>query len=409
MSFGKNSGQFFSVMTIIMILPLLALAGTFSRSLSGYGKEIGSLVRLKSAYYYYNSVDQDLLRAGEIVGKRSVVAALNWVIENGKGFNSSEETLRELFESGTVNGTEQSIMNRSTIYHWLNTTEDISRERGYRLDLNLSFDENNIGMASPWKLRFDLNYSLELSDKRNLFNLRRNLSKRATAPVTGLEDPLVTLRTGGKVIYPIKKVPFNYFTKELATGEGNNSWAAGKSVVVNATTSVDVPNPDEKILVVNQTVSGMDNFAGVVVKEDAAISGFSKPYVEDIGNDFYNISNHTRIVVAGNASPPQVWEIENLYKMWEEGYYVQGDGPSFLDRLENNLTNSYPGKGLNVFLKKEDLQAAGLGVEDRPNLAHIYFSNAEIKNYRVKGMPPSFKVNESNLDRFNLDNTLSLR
>lgn len=405
--FRKNSGQFFSIITIIMIIPLLALAGVFSESLSGYGEEIGSLVKLKSSYYYYHSVDQDLLRAGEIVARRSVVAALNWIVENGEGLSSSEETLRELFEEGSINGTDARIMNRSTIHHWLNTTENISRERGYRLNLSLDFSEESIGMKTSWKITFGLNYSLTLTDRNRLFTLRRNLSKKILVPVTDLEDPLITLRTGGKVVYPVKKASFDYFTKKLATGEGNNSWAAGESVVVNATDSVDVPNPEEKILVVNESIPNMDNFAGVVVKEAGDMSDFDKPYVVNVSSGFYDIPNSTRIVVEGNQST--VREIQNLYQMWEKGYYVQGDGPSFLDRLENNLTNSYSGAGLNVFLRKEDLESAGLEVRDRPNLAHIYFSGESVENYRVKGMPESFKIDADSLQDFGVDNTLSFR
>lgn len=405
MSFGKNSGQFFSLITVIMIIPLVALSVTFTQSMSGYGEEIGELVKLKSSYYYYHSVDQDLLRAGEIVGKRSLVAALNHVVEGGEGLNSSKDTLEELFKNGSINSTSENVMNRSTIYDWLNRTEEISRKRGYILDFGL--EKLKIGMESPFKVNFKLNYSLRLSDRNHLFALDRNLSKNSPVSIQGLEDPLVTLRTEGKLSYQIEEIDPDYFVDMKASGNGNNSWSAGESIVLpsNETTIEGVEEPSEKILVTETNVSKsiMNNFAGVVLRDYAEMSDFDRPYVVNVADEFPNIKNHTRIVVEGNES--RVWEIENLYSTWKRSKYFGGFGPSFMDRLENNLTGS--GHGMGVFIKKEDLEDSSLNVKDRPNLAHIYFSDETVDNYRVKGMPSSFKVNESNLDRFNLDNTLS--
>lgn len=408
--FGSRSGQFFSLITIFMVMPILALTVSFTGSLSGYGEEIGSLVRLKSAYYYYNSVDSDLLRAGNIVGKRSVVAALKHVIEGGEGLDNSRKVLRELFENGTINGTEISMMNRSTIYEWLNTTENISRTRGYVLDLKLrNFSDDDIYMKTPFRIAFGLNYSLKLSDRNRFFSLEKNMTKDASVSLEGMEDPLITLNTGGRLVYPIEKAPFEYLTKKLATGNGNNSWSAGDAVILPSDEGIinSADNKGKKVLVINSSVSSdlMNKFAGVVVRDDVGMSGVTVPYVVDTGGEFYDIRNNTRVVVEGNES--EVWEIENLYSTWKNSYYTGGDGPSFLGRLENNISSAASFEGLNVLLKKEDLEDVGLEVKDRSNLAHIYFSDKTTVSYKVKGMPDSFRVDQDHTDVFGVNNTLS--
>ncbi|MFP4045779.1 MAG: hypothetical protein ACLFS3_01845 [Candidatus Aenigmatarchaeota archaeon] len=403
----RNKGQFISLMVIVIAMPIIALSLTFSQGMSGYGEGIGSMTRTKSAYYYYSSVENDLERAGGIIGERATVAALDRVVETGQGLDRAELRLKELFLNGTLYGNRSSIMNDSTIYDWLERTEQISRRRGFILDFSLKDVE--VTMANSYQIGFRLNYTLTLRDKTGVFSLEKSKVKTCSVPLSGLEDPLITSRTGGRLVYFIERSPHqSNFTRYLGSGDGNNSWTAGRSVVLSSEESriESVSDKEDRVLVTNSSVDPdlMNQFAGVVIGEDVEMGGFDKPYVENFG-DLSPVSNGTRIVVDGNNS--EVWEIENLYRNWRESYYISGQGPSFLDRLENNLTNSYPGKGLTLLIKKEDLEDADITIEDRSNLDHIYFSDESLNNYKVKGMPTSFLINEEHREELGLNNDLA--
>lgn len=395
-----KKGQFFSIITILMVLPLVALSITFAESMSGYGGDIGEQVRLKSGYYYYSSLDQDLARTSEKIGRRAMLSAVSSVVENGEGLNSSSETLEELFINGTIDNESHMLMNHSGIDYWLEAVEEISVDRGYRI--NLSREDPEVMMYDPYMVSFPFNYSLVLRDSRGLFSLRKNNSKTNEVSLEGLEDPLVALGTGGRYHILIEPCGFNYTTEELVSGTSNNSWSSGQTVVNPGSLSA-VDNPEEKVVVVDSVsdTDKLNDFSAAVVGEAVNDDVLNVPYVSEVNVD--NIPNQTRVVVDGNES--KVLETENLYSMWRETCYMSGEAPSFLHRLENNLTAESP-NGLFVLVNKGEIDEEGLEVKERSNLAHIYFSEEDVKNCRVKGMPESFLIDEGSSGKLGIKDSL---
>ena len=394
MKIEKNSkGQFFSIITVLMILPLVALSVTFGEAMEGYGSDIGEQIRLKSSYYHYNSLERDLERTSKKIGERSLLSAISHVVENGEGLNSSSKALEELFVNGSINGEDHRLMNGTGIDYWMESIEEISSKRGY--NVSLSWENPDVRMYSPKTVSFKFNYSLTVEESNGLFKLEKEDSKPNKASVLGFEDPLVVLGTGGRYATTFEMCDFEYATKQIASGTGNNSWASGKSVVITDGDNLgDVENPGDKILITNDstTESSINNFAGAVTDFSVEDSTVDVPYVVDNDLDLQEIRDASRTVVDGNLS--EAWEIENLYKMWSKTCYIPNkNAPDFLDRLENE-----PGRtsqnGLIVALNKGELEKEDVEVENRPNLAHIYFSEENVNDCKVKGMPESFKIDE---------------
>ncbi len=389
-----KKGVFYSVLTIIILVPVIALSSVYSETLRGYGVDIGSNVRLKSGLYFLDSVNEDFERAVRIVGRRSLTACINHIVNEGEGLDSAEDTILELFENRTINGTVSEIMDYS-IYDWMNRSDDVAIKRGFVLEREIR--SVDVSMGDPWNVMFSLEMHVKLKDRQNLFSYEKNLTKNVYVPIDDLEDPLYTIETDGRVARKVHKHDGN-LTERVLTGSGGNGWASGVSVKTGDPGSVS--GKDEKILVIENADSSFSSFAGVVAGSNTTSLGTA--YVLDSGWD--SVANNTRMVVEGSEG--EVWEIENLYSLHQNRLYIEGEGPSFLDRLEGKLTNSYPDAGLESLVNKGDHEGTGSYYEERSNVDYIYF-NGSSNNYIVKGMPSKFRLDETHLARYGVDNTLS--
>lgn len=390
-----KKGVFYSVLTIIILIPIITLSSTYSETLRGYGTNIGSNVRMKSGLYFLDSVNEDFERAVEIVGRRSVTACINHVIKEGKPLNSSEDSIIELFENKTLNGTASDIMDCS-IYDWVNRSEDVAKKRGFILEREIK--SVSVSMEDPWNVMFSVDFYVKLEDKEKLFSYEKNVTKNVPVLIEGLEDPLYILNTEGKVARKIKKHEGN-LTNLVLSGSGGNDWGSGISVVT------DNPSPVtykwQKVLVKETADEDFDEFSGLVTKQNT--TAIDTPYV--ISDDWDSVTDGTMIVVEGSHG--EVWEIENLYNMHDDKFYVEGNGPSFLDRLENSLANSYAGAGLESLVDKDEMIEKLGSYENRSNVDYIYFNTNVLNIYSIKGMPDKFRLDEGHLQNYGVNNSLS--
>lgn len=394
-----GKGIFYSILTIIIMVPLLTLSSTYSEALRGYGTDIGSNVRMKSGLYFLNSVNEDFDRAVEIIGRRSMTACINKVIIDGNGLSSAENSILELFENSTLDGVPSDMVDY-TIYEWMNKSDVMAGKRGFVLEREIR--SIGISMEDPWNVMLTIDLRMKLGDKENLFYYEKNETRKVPVSIDGLEDPIYILNTGGRVTRKVDKSVASP-TSLITSGSGGNGWGAGTSIKTGDPASVT--DKDEKVLVVSSTSSSHAAFAGVVTGSNSTPLG--APYVLAGGWD--NVPNSTRVVAEGTQG--EVWDIQNLYDIHGKRLYVAGDGPSFLDRIEGSLVNTYPGAGLESLVDKDEILEKTGYVEDRSNVDYIYFNGASPNIYYVKGMPSkaswSFRIDEAHRARYGVDNTLS--
>lgn len=394
-----RKGIFYSILTIVILLPLIALSSTYSESLRGYGTDIGSNVRMKSGLYFLNSINDDFDRAVDIIGRRSMTACINKVVIDGEGLESAESSILELFENNSLDGVPSEIVDYN-IYDWMNKSDAIVLKRGFVLEREIT--SVSVSMEDPWNVMFTLEMSMKLRDKENLFSYEKNETKRIPVSIEGLEDPIYILGTDGKMTRKIYKFEGN-LTNLVMTGSGGNGWGAGTSVKTDNPDSVT--DKDEKVLVKSSIGESHAAFAGVVTASNS--TPLEAPFVT--GAEWNEVKNDTRIVVEGTQG--EVWDIQNLYSIHEEKMYIEGNGPSFIDRLEGSLSNSYPGAGLESLVDKEDVLEKTGSVYDRSNVDYIYFNGASPNIYSVKGMPSTmswvFRIDEAHRARYGVDNGLS--
>ncbi len=397
-------GQFFSIITILMVLPIVAFSITFGGAMGGYGADVGEQVRLKSSYHFYHSVEDDLVRASQILGDRAILSSINQIVEEGEGLEDSSSAIRELITNGTLDGDQKPLMGEHGMDVWTDRIEDISLKRGYEVDIEK--DITGVSTGSPWEVYVHTDYDLELVDSGGLFSLRKERAREMPIQLEGSEDPLIAAGTGGLVSMEIVACDFEHLTESLASGDGENSWTYGEIVVFeNGSDIGDLDAAEDKILVLKDEVdhAPLEEFSGAVLEKEPE-EHYEIPYlvVDEIESGVFE--NGTRAVLDGEND--KITEIENLYRMWESSCYIPGNAPSFLQRLEND-PDARSENGLNVFLRKGELEAGGVQTRDRSNLAHIYFSDEDVENCRVKGMPESFKIDKKSTGGLGIPETLT--
>lgn len=84
-------------------------------------------------------------------------------------------------------------------------------------------------------------------------------------------------------------------------------------------------------------------------------------------------------------------------------YYTETSlAPNFINRLEGNLTPSPT--GIESLVNLQELSGAGITVQDKTAVDHLYFSEQTPFSYRVQGMPSWFKIDSNHVALYDVEN-----
>lgn len=106
-------------------------------------------------------------------------------------------------------------------------------------------------------------------------------------------------------------------------------------------------------------------------------------------------SNITDFVVGGDVTKLMV-HTNNSY------YIAHNDSPSFLMRFEGNISNST--YGIESLVNLDKFQQQGLLLKDRSIVDSVYFSTQFTSNYRINATPDWFKIDQSHLLTYQVNN-----
>lgn len=131
-----------------------------------------------------------------------------------------------------------------------------------------------------------------------------------------------------------------------------------------------------------------------------SILGFDDP--------LYTIFTGNRITRTVNITPYEGnyasgADTSNLISHINGLYYTSSPGPSFLMRLEGNLSDSPV--GIESIVRLPDLAAQGMAVYERSSVDYIYFGNATPTIYAINQTFESwFRLDEEHLDKYQVFN-----
>ena len=185
------------VYTIIAIVFLAIIAIVFFTEVSYSGREKQESVetRIMTMDDFITDFYADADRAAYISGYRSFIAMEQYVSDPAHGFMPKpEETFKELFMNGTIDGQPISLMENASFESYLGRVNTISKK--VDIALNLTLINVSLSQHEPWSIDVQMNFSIVLIDKRGLARWNFSTTVTTNIPIYDLKDPLYTVNTG---------------------------------------------------------------------------------------------------------------------------------------------------------------------------------------------------------------------
>ncbi len=363
--------------------------------------------RIKDMNDLYDNIIRDAGKTLDIIAKRAISISTSNVIGDGVALTNADEVIEELMMNGTFNGTEEEMMENSTIPDWSGNMEDIGDLKGYYLSID--FRDLEVKAYDSFNLLVESDLTINITDKNNVASIVRNYTASQVVSVSGFEDALYPLNTNGMITRKIDESPYEgNFTQLLDSGSGDNDWVRGITFKGDSSSAVSYPNKSSRALVMNdptQVDSWILNEYLGVASELEPENTTNVPYV--YGINLTVVPNNTYVLVDGDNG--KVWFIENFVDHVVEGYYYSSsEGPSFLDRLEGKLgiQSKYSSQttneiGLESFVNKTNFIAHQLSVDTgKTNIDYLYFSNTTQPGEEVKGVDSYFRIDDNHTSTY---------
>jgi len=412
-----KKGVTFSLIMVLATLTIVEIILVQRDIISQTREEYYVKNRINDMNDLYDNVIRDSEKSLEIISKRAISIAASHVIQEGIPLNNADEVIEDLMMSGTFNGTEELMMENSTIIDWSDRMREIGDLKGYYL--NLTFTELKVKPYDPFNLLVESSMSINITDKNDVASIVRDDNVSELVSIDGFEDPIYPLNTYGMVTHKFYKTPYlGNFTQLLGSSTGDNGWARSLTFVVEGDPSpaINCPNKSTRVLVIEDPTlieSSTVNLYSAVISNQEVSNTTTIPYVYGISNVTQTIPNNSYVLVDGEED--KIWDIENFTDHVVRGYYYSSDnGPSFLDRLEGKLyiQSKYSSQstnpiGLESFINKIDLIARKLSVvNSKTNTDYIYFSNNSYTGEKVKTVDSYFRIDDNHTDIYGVSEIL---
>jgi hypothetical protein len=272
---GKK-GFFFTVGVLLLLIPLILFVSYYVSKEKVSTEDVTGKIRCDELHYLVEDLQKDLSRATVIFGRRAAVYAVDSVVSSGESFgnyvfncteacgvdcgeftvgvNGSEAALTELVLCGTLFGSNATYMVNHTLSEWIDRiTADAS---SMAFNTSITVNEIQVIPYDAYSFALILNLSFEISDENGLcFFEKESIVTESVSSITGLEDPLYALYTGGDLLKYINncsiEVDLNNLAGSSDRGYGNGS--TGGSVFF----ATDIPNPERETYCSTHNVSGL--------------------------------------------------------------------------------------------------------------------------------------------------------
>ncbi|MEM0473381.1 MAG: hypothetical protein QXF88_01510 [Candidatus Aenigmatarchaeota archaeon] len=394
----KRKGILFGFMLVVISLSLITLL-IIQKNIS-YKNYQRSYIesRIHDMNNLYESVVFDLSKAVEIITKRAISTAVSEIVTTGQPIENPNEKLKELVFFGTINGQEKQLMQNSTIQDWISRINFVGGQKNY--NISVSFNEFEIMPYDSFNLNVKGTISLNITDKNNIASIKRFYNFSEKVSIEGFEDPLYVLNTEGKATKVIKKTKYhNNYTILMGECSPSGDWSYGEIFLGYSYSQINqAVNKSNKILFLEDSsvadASIVNQFSGVISTDDISYL-VNVPFCENttLYSQLYNGQNVLLDSVSG-----KIWYIDNFLEHYRHGYYSPSlRGPSFFDRMEGKKTiqskhSSIFGTGLESFIDKDYFDSIDIMVKDDTNVDYLYFNSSYFSSAKIKGLPPTFKL-----------------
>jgi len=382
----------YSLISIIIAIPMVMFFSYTMLSDQESKTDIYRGIVAEQIAVVADSMDSDFQKAMEISGKRALIAAVNWEILKGEALTDAVYNLTELINNGTINRTDNLIMENNTLSNWS------TKIAGVRTNFDTGISYGNLQIVSEG---FDIFLSAEMNisvvdDIMEMRMIKNNIPKSVSINIADIDDPLFALNTYGLIHRTIFRYPYEYKSMKVLEGGYNSSGSCSGNITTNEAES----SPAGKILLVSDSSEVPDavlsGFSGVIAETDRNLSL--------IGLSCYNTGNGNAVFIVESVvddSPYKSIYIDNQTKsVWhlplrdavENGFYFEGAGPNITNRMENKTASS--ANGIESIVNIQELFMEGIQMrENQVSVDYLYFTNENYIGYGVRGFPGWLRLN----------------
>ncbi len=193
----NKKAMFFTISTILLIGLILAQLKTI------YNEDFDIIrdeKRVTTMNYYLDDIENDIVRAAQIIGTKAMIAIVTNIIETNSFSNDPKKQFKELFLENKLNGIDNKIMNNTNIYTWIKTNKKIAASKN--MELEIKINNVNIEHNNPWNIQINIDTEISLSS--NTANYKYNKTIYSDISIIGLEDPNYALNTNNQISNYIK-------------------------------------------------------------------------------------------------------------------------------------------------------------------------------------------------------------
>lgn len=390
-------GQFYSMIAIVVIIPILIFITGTMVSIQETKFSATEKIISDQLHIVEKSIEEDFHKGVEISIRRAFLALIDNQILNGSYYEVDESgnIIMELLENGTIYGEPNFIMTNNTLNEWKSRILEVST--GFDVDFTFTYPT---GLFDGTEIYGDYGMDIEVSDKFGISKINKtNVRKEYRISIEDLEDPIFPLGTNGLVRRKFKMYPYDLYVARFNSTPGNFA-NTGVFKTGNMTTDTGTPSLS-KVLLIND-VSGYSGWGCIIgetgIKDPSQDCYMLVDSLSDITDAMNSVNNYSEILIDDQTQ--DAWFLPFKMGVLNKTYFLpQGNatGPNIFDRCEKDFEFS-GNPQMFTFVNADELLEAGLQVEeDMTMLAWWYFWGEGVLGsgvgYPIRGEPlPSWFV-----------------
>ena len=204
---GKKG--FAYLLTASILISIILIVYLTAYSYKHQDKQDAQSARIHLMDDFIKGFDQDISRATHITAFRTMIALEDSIATTGKFLNNTEESFKETFYYGTVNGSASQIMNESSFETYITKVMSIANDMGFETSINVT----NITLTQndPWHINVGMTALIVINDSNHLASWTFTKQYSTDVPIADLRDPLYSSFTEGKVPNTVREFNKSYF------------------------------------------------------------------------------------------------------------------------------------------------------------------------------------------------------
>ncbi|MEM0475446.1 MAG: hypothetical protein QW343_01500 [Candidatus Norongarragalinales archaeon] len=188
-------GVFYSLMTLLLLAPIVLLAFYYSQAWPQSTQRIVSRSVGFSAQNFAESIAADFPRAIEISGRSAAAAAVNHVVSSGSPVDDARLRVIELGRNGTFYGSPSFLMMNNSLESWVSRLALKGAAFGFNASVSILY--YSAAAFDSFHLFFNASILVNASNTDYEITFSRIYYASKIISIEGLEDPLYALNTRG--------------------------------------------------------------------------------------------------------------------------------------------------------------------------------------------------------------------